>query len=476
MTTIKLRNGQWYYDSNATLGPPGGFGAVYVGTDSAGNEVAVKKLHLSTASAGHRELVIAEELEGKNLSYVIPIYDSGIDADSGQYFVVMAKAEKSLQDDLNSGPFDEGDAVHVLNQIANGIAEIKDFVHRDLKPGNILFHEGIWKLTDFGIARFVEKATSANTLKDCLSPYYAAPEQWRLERATNATDIYAFGCIAYALLEGDPPFTSGDVRTRHLHEDPQSPTASPKMKQLVSLCLRKNPQARPVIASVQRQLNIIGSKPKSPSPIAAAGAAIALEQAKNEAEAARVRTDHEMRSELARDALKSLDFILEMMFQAILDDAPVSRKASKRSIELGSGKLIVEVPFALIPADAFPNSKKNIVCGALIRVEQTQPHYPGRSANLWFGDFAGSGEFRWWEIPYFNLSHHKPRFYPYGVSSESGLRDADFAAAPIMHTVQQAAQPVTIDAEQTEDFIRRWVVRLAAASRNALQRPSRLPE
>jgi len=45
-----------------------------------------------------------------------------------------------------------------------------DLVHRDLKPSNILYHEGVWKLADFGIARFVEESTSANTLKKCLTP------------------------------------------------------------------------------------------------------------------------------------------------------------------------------------------------------------------------------------------------------------------------------------------------------------------
>lgn len=474
MITIKLRKKQWSYNPNAPLGPPGGFGAVYLGTGPDGNEVAVKRLHISSASAGHRELVIAEELEGKDFHYVIPIYDSGIDADSGRYFVVMAKAEKSLQDDLNNSPLDEKDAAEVLAQIANGIAEIKDFVHRDLKPGNVLFHEGVWKLSDFGIARFVEKTTSINTLKDCLSPHYAAPEQWSLERATSATDIYAFGCIAYALLTGYPPFTSGDLRARHLHEDPPLPPASLKMKQLVSLCLRKNPKARPSIESIQRQLRSIGNNSKSHSPIAAAGAAIAEEQAEKEAEAARRRTEHDERSELARDAIKSLDLVLALLFQCIFDDAPVAKRLRQRGIELGSGRLTVEIPFPMLPADAFPYWRKNIICGALICVEQAHPRYPGRSANLWFGELGKPGEFRWWEIPYFSSGRQISKYEPFGVGYERDLRHADFAGAPTSHIVQQAAKPVPIDEEYTEEFIDRWSARLAAASSNVLQRPRSL--
>jgi len=74
----------------------------------------------------------------------------------------------------------------------------------DLKPDNILYHDGKWKIADFGIARFVEEATASNTLKEFLSPWYAAPEQWRLERATHGTDVYALGCIAFCLLTGKP--------------------------------------------------------------------------------------------------------------------------------------------------------------------------------------------------------------------------------------------------------------------------------
>ncbi|HBE80954.1 MAG TPA: serine/threonine protein kinase, partial [Firmicutes bacterium] len=79
---------------------------------------------------------------------------------------------------------------------------------------------------------------------------YAAPEQWRFERATKATDIYAFGCIAFALVTGNPPFTSGDLRQRHLNEEPVRPPVSTRLQQLISLCLRKNPNARPIIESI----------------------------------------------------------------------------------------------------------------------------------------------------------------------------------------------------------------------------------
>jgi len=476
MKKIKLRKTSWEYDSSVPLGPPGGFGAVFLGLSEEGIEVAVKKLHLSSGSAGNRELAISEEFEGKTLYHIIPFYDSGIDAESTEYFVVMAKAEGSLQQLLNKGPLLERDATVILIDIALGLREAEGVVHRDLKPGNVLYHEGRWKLADFGIARFIEDSTSLNTLKDCLSPLYAAPEQWRLERATKATDVYAFGCIAFSLLTAKPPFVSGDLRQCHLNDDPPRITASPRMQQLVSLCLRKNPAARPSVASIIRQLEgmAAASAPVN-SVVAAAGAGVAAEEAIREAEASRRQSKEEARRELARDALKSLDLILEEMFEAIERDAPVAKRLSPKSIELGSGQLRIEIPFPFLIESAFPNSKKNIVCGALISLKQDAPFYPGRSANLWFGEFT-SGEFRWWETPYFRWSGRRGEHEPFGISQLSELCDADYAASPVAHVVQHAAMPKPIDGEYIEEFVERWAVRLAEASAKRLQRPRNLPE
>ena len=62
MQKIRLRKTSWEYDSSVPLGPPGGFGTVFLGLGEGGREVAVKKLHISSASAGNRELAISEEL------------------------------------------------------------------------------------------------------------------------------------------------------------------------------------------------------------------------------------------------------------------------------------------------------------------------------------------------------------------------------------------------------------------------------
>jgi serine/threonine protein kinase len=86
MTKIKLPSGTFEYDPNRPLGKRGGFGQVFLGRTSAGDEVAVKKLHVSATDAGHRELQIAAELQGRAFEHVIPFIDASEDADSGMYF------------------------------------------------------------------------------------------------------------------------------------------------------------------------------------------------------------------------------------------------------------------------------------------------------------------------------------------------------------------------------------------------------
>src|SRR3989338_6870953 len=152
MKTIKLPTGTFEYDPAKPLGRPGGFGQVFAGRTASGDEVAIKKLHVSAADAAHRELRIADELKGRSFDHVIPYIDSGEDADSGDYFVVMVKAEKSRQTAIDrDGPLDTNEAVSVLLQITTGLIEVDELVHRDLKPDNILLHDGKWKIADFGI-------------------------------------------------------------------------------------------------------------------------------------------------------------------------------------------------------------------------------------------------------------------------------------------------------------------------------------
>ena len=208
----------------------------------------------------------------------------------------MPRADRNLQDEIDQGrTFDSIKAAQVMFQIATGLAQVPSIVHRDLKPANVLLHEGKWKVADFGIARFVEESTSLATLKGCLSPPYAAPEQWREERASRSTDIYALGCIAYSLLTGQPPFpgqNSEDLREQHLSTSPPALTSpvDPRLRTLTSSMLRKVAEARPSLDRVRRVLQLVSSRSGEEHPgagfqaLAEAGADVAHREAAEERE------------------------------------------------------------------------------------------------------------------------------------------------------------------------------------------------
>ena len=188
---IRLLNATWKLDVSRPLGPPGGFGEVFEGYSSDGAKVAIKRLKITAAVAAFREMEIGSVFQGRDFENVVPILDSGNDAESDRYYLVMPICDGSLEDYLSeAGGLTLKEAVDILMDILSGLKEVDDIVHRDLKPGNILKHDGAWKIADFCIAKFVRDATSVETLRSMLTPAYAAPEQWIGDRPTTATDIY----------------------------------------------------------------------------------------------------------------------------------------------------------------------------------------------------------------------------------------------------------------------------------------------
>jgi serine/threonine protein kinase len=129
MEEIRLQASNWLYDPAQQLGPAGGFGVVFAGQSATGEKVAIKRLKIDADASAYRELRVASLFQNQNASNVIPSYDSGGDAESGRHFVVMALANKSLQSDMNAGwRFSIAEAVDILQQIANGISELKGLV------------------------------------------------------------------------------------------------------------------------------------------------------------------------------------------------------------------------------------------------------------------------------------------------------------------------------------------------------------
>src|SRR5690606_3525425 len=98
---------------------------------------------------------------------------------------------------------------HVMD-IAEGLhyAASKNFIHRDIKPDNIMFGEdGRAVITDFGIAMSTASETSMTMVGSIIgTPQYMSPEQASAEALDHRTDLYSLGIILYEILTGAPPF------------------------------------------------------------------------------------------------------------------------------------------------------------------------------------------------------------------------------------------------------------------------------
>lgn len=443
----------------------------------------MKKLHLEAGQAAHRELAIAQELQGGQFQHVIGFVDSGLDAESGAYFVIMPRAECSLQQVLRKkGPFGSAEAVEILLQIATGLGEVPSIVHRDLKPGNVLWHENRWKIADFGIARFVEDATSSETLKGCLSPLYAAPEQWRYERSTNATDIYSLGCIGFELLTGRPPFLENPEKQHQTDPLPAFSCDDSRLGSMITLMTRKNGLARPSVVRVQTVLRDILLTPavssiSSLAELASVGAAIATAAQKEEAEKAAAIRSKRDREQLHSDAKEILADNIDRLWEKIHLQVPASQRSEWRrnpcfaKFHLGGATIeIGRIKASVVGPGEFRNSGWDVVSYSSLTVRNGSGRQYNWEVSLWFVKRPNESDYRWLEVGYFAPFRH--RTSPFAAN---GYREADLAASRITSGVQLEWPPRPIDAEHEAEFHERCIWLFARAAKGTLREPVNHP-
>lgn len=201
----------------------GGAGVLYRGFDTKLNRVvALKQLFPELESKGSNKKRFIEEarsLAALNSPYIVQIYDV---IDSQGCWLIMEFLQNgdlaNMLDQQKKIPL--GKAIVIIGQIAIALKEAhkQGFIHRDIKPGNILFDDK-WKakLTDFGIVKS-EQSTVKTTVGMILgSPAYLAPEQASEGEITAAADIYALGATFYHILAGNLPFTGSAVEVIRKH-------------------------------------------------------------------------------------------------------------------------------------------------------------------------------------------------------------------------------------------------------------------
>ncbi|MBE6203600.1 MAG: DUF1566 domain-containing protein [Rikenellaceae bacterium] len=199
----------------------GGFGSVYKAYDN--EEDCFVALKIAAVDLQHPELRLrnevakAEHLKHKNVArydacYTFPTLSGEMDIAVMRYY-----EHGSLDSFMRRGDLTLDERYDILTQILEGIAYLHShgIIHRDLKPQNVLIvHHAdkyIPKITDFGISKQLEDGESSLVSNSVLggTRSYASPEQLCERTLRKNTDLWSFGVIAYNMLLGELPFTTG---------------------------------------------------------------------------------------------------------------------------------------------------------------------------------------------------------------------------------------------------------------------------
>jgi eukaryotic-like serine/threonine-protein kinase len=201
----------------------GSSATVYLAEDrSLRREVAVKVLRTGlTVDDGFLKRFRAEAVAvaGLNHPHVLRVFDWG-EADGGAWLVTEYLSGGSLRELLERrGPLPLEQVVSIGAQAADGLAyaHTRGFVHRDVKPTNLLFDDaGRVRVTDFGVARALAEATWTEPTGLIGTVRYSSPEQALGHRVDPKTDVYALALVLYECATGMVPFVS-DSQVATLH-------------------------------------------------------------------------------------------------------------------------------------------------------------------------------------------------------------------------------------------------------------------
>jgi len=460
----------------------GGFGRVFEAVGDDGRLAAAK---LVPKEPGADRELLFEDLTG--VRRVVPIIDFG--EWDAHWVLVMPRAVKSLRTHLTErGSLSPEEAVAILSDLAMALADLQGrVVHRDIKPENILYLDGHWCLSDFGIARYAEASTAPDTHKWAWTPPYNPPERWRGERATPASDIYSLGVMAFEMLSGRWPFVGPDFRTQHLTADSPSLTGCPPLlASLVTECLFKAADVRPTATNILARIALI-LRPSSPEAgqLQAANQAQVQRFANEAALQSAVRSAAEWRREVVASATNALAMVANRLGQSIRENAPAAvwqpapgGGVLGSSIRLGPATLSVS-SVEQSREDAWGHWKPGfqvIAHTAIdVRIPPDRFQYEGRSHSPWFCDAQESGVMRWYETAFMisPLIRRRGRQDPFALPPGE---EAGQALNPALAEFQVAWPFTPIEPGNEADFLERWMAWFAQAAQGQLGHPSSMPE
>ncbi|MFB7302175.1 Stk1 family PASTA domain-containing Ser/Thr kinase [Heyndrickxia sporothermodurans] len=210
----------------------GGMANVYLARDIIlDRDVAIKILRLDFANEQefiHRFQREAQSATSLNHPNIVNIYDVGEEDDI--YYIVMEYVDgMTLKQYIQQyHPISVEKALDIMQQLVSAISHAHEhqIIHRDIKPQNILIdHDGIVKITDFGIAMALSATSITQTNSVLGSVHYLSPEQARGGMATRKSDIYSLGIVMFELLTGRLPFSGESavsIALKHLQTETPS--------------------------------------------------------------------------------------------------------------------------------------------------------------------------------------------------------------------------------------------------------------
>ena len=254
---MRVRKTFDHFELQEELGS-GGMGTVYRALDRNLNRIVALKLLRQEYSRDpdfvrkfQAEAAITASINHPN---VVRVYSTGTDHDL--LYLAMELVDKGSLDDLMTlqGRVAEAQVLTVGIQIARGLqaAFQRGLIHRDIKPGNILFSDAhTAKIVDFGLAVFMDQAIDEGA-EIWGTPYYVAPEKLDAQPEDLRSDIYSLGASLFHAVAGRPPFeaeTASMVALKHLKSQSVSlqafaPDVASATAYVINKCLQKDPTDR----------------------------------------------------------------------------------------------------------------------------------------------------------------------------------------------------------------------------------------
>lgn len=240
----------------------GGFARVHELTDLTTNKVfAGKIIAKSHITQPHHKEKIAREVELQNTlkhRHVVQ-FRHHFEDDLNVYIVLENCSRKSLVHVMkHRASLTEPEVRYYMKQLVDGVQYIhnQNVIHRDLKLGNMFLTEDMQlKIGDFGLATRLDNNDSKKKATICGTPNYIAPEVLNKEGHGFPADIWAMGCILYAMLVGQPPFEMATLKETYIRIMTNNyvipPLISSWSSTLIASLLHPIPKLRPTLDQIR---------------------------------------------------------------------------------------------------------------------------------------------------------------------------------------------------------------------------------